>query len=287
MSAKSILKSGNTTFLPGLQNGTGTLTLESLSINSVLLEAGGSGIIEVTGALQPTDIVDNSGSIGTPGQVLTKATGGTDMLWSSDISLTDIECATLTATDGIDANDSVIETTGQLTAGDITAANGITSTAGNITATAGGFVAPVGSIAAGASISAGTTITAGTDITATAGNIVATAGDIIATAGSVTSGSFISSGSNLIANNNITANNGNISASNGSITAATAITLVNGNFTIDAGNIVVTAGDITASGAIVGASFRGSLIDSAGETGQNGQIPVANGAGGWVWTDPA
>lgn len=83
MAAKSILRSGNTTFLPGLQNGTAALQVETLEINSVLLEAGGSGIIQVSGAIQPTDIVDNSGSIGTPGQVLAKASTGTDMLWSA------------------------------------------------------------------------------------------------------------------------------------------------------------------------------------------------------------
>ena len=83
MAAKSILQSGNTTFLSELQNGTAALQVQTLSINSVVLGPGGSGIIQTSGALQPNDIVDNSGSIGTPGQVLAKAPTGTDMLWTS------------------------------------------------------------------------------------------------------------------------------------------------------------------------------------------------------------
>ena len=87
MSAKSILSSGNTSFLNELYSGTGSLSLESLSIGditgAVILTNPDPGVLQVSGALAPSDIQDNSGSIGTTGQVLAKALTGTDMLWTT------------------------------------------------------------------------------------------------------------------------------------------------------------------------------------------------------------
>jgi len=93
MAANSILSSGNTSFLNELYNGNGSLSLESLSIGDitgvapVLLLNPDAGVLQIGGAVYPSDIQDNSGSIGTPGQVLVKANAGTDMLWSSDIDI--------------------------------------------------------------------------------------------------------------------------------------------------------------------------------------------------------
>jgi len=88
MSAKSILASGNTVFLNTLYNGTSALTVSSLSVGSVatgsiVLEVETAGTLTISGEIAPVDIQDNSGSIGTAGQVLAKASTGTDMVWST------------------------------------------------------------------------------------------------------------------------------------------------------------------------------------------------------------
>jgi len=93
MAANSILSSGNTSFLNKLYNGNGSLSLYNLSIGDitgvapVLLTNPDAGVLQIGGAVYPSDIQDNSGSIGTPGQVLVKADAGTDMLWSSNINI--------------------------------------------------------------------------------------------------------------------------------------------------------------------------------------------------------
>jgi hypothetical protein len=88
MSAKSILTTGNTTFLNQVYNGTSPLTTPNLTIGAaasgpVFLTNPDPGVLQVSGSLAPSDIQDNSGSIGTPGQVLAKAPTGTDMLWTT------------------------------------------------------------------------------------------------------------------------------------------------------------------------------------------------------------
>jgi filamentous hemagglutinin len=222
MSAKSILSSGNTYILNAIVEGLAPLTVSTLTVGSSLtgtqveLSCTEDGVLTVGGSVAPSDIMDNSGSIGTPDQILVKASTGTDMIWSSDISPTtvtasgDISCAdfitsgTITSGGNIDAGANLIETTGDINAGNIVATGDITATG---------------------SISAAGAITSVTDITATA--------------------------------------------------------------IINAGGDIIGGGTLTVTGAVAGASFRGGLLDSNGSSGTNGQYPVANGAGGWVWTDPA
>lgn len=138
MAANSILPSGNTTFLPELENGTADLSLASLligtGVGNITLTSIDSGVLSVSGSIEPTDIVDNSGSIGTPGQVLAKASSGTDMLWSSSISVS-----------GNISTEGAISANGAISAdGAITAIGAITSSAGDITAPAGNISCATG-----------------------------------------------------------------------------------------------------------------------------------------------
>jgi hypothetical protein len=299
MSAKSILSSGNTSFLNELYNGTGSLALDSLSIGDttgiapVVLTNPDPGVLAVSGAVAPSDIQDNSGSIGTPGQVLVKANDGTDMLWSSDINIpgalttgTTITVAggsielqsvggntlitnlgagsiqiggTLTTTGNVNCQD------GELQGG--TAQIGFNSVPGDIVLQVGnpsGIFANF-SIGAGAgnplTITRG--ITAGNTITASAGDIVISAGNLNCQDGELQGGTA-QIGFNSVPGD-IVLQVGNTSG-------------IYANFSIGVG-----AGNPLTINRIIQPA---GLVDANGLTGTAGQYPVANGAGGFVWTTP-
>jgi hypothetical protein len=226
MSAKSILSSGNTSFLNELYNGTGSLALDSLSIGDttgiapVVLTNPDPGVLAVSGAVAPSDIQDNSGSIGTPGQVLVKANDGTDMLWSSDINIP----------------------------GALTTGTTITVAGGSIELQSVGGNTLITNLGAG-SIQIGGTLT-------TTGNVNCQDGEL--------QGGTAQIGFNSVPGD-IVLQVGNTSG-------------IYANFSIGVG-----AGNPLTINRIIQPA---GLVDANGLTGTAGQYPVANGAGGFVWTTP-
>jgi len=270
MAAKSILPSGNTTFLPELENGTADLSVSSLligtGVGNITLSSVDSGVLLLSGAIQATDIVDNADSIGTPGQVLVKADAGTDMLWSSDISVP----STITAGTGFTATTGGITITagnvdcqaGELQAG--SAQIGYGSAAGTVVLQVGD---PSGtnadfsiSAAAGNPLAISRAITASGTITASAGDIVASAGDITAAAGTISAADLTATAT---------------------ITAGTGFTATTGGFTATAGNVDCQAGELQAGSAQIGyGSAAGTVVLQVGNpAGTNADFSISAAAG--------
>jgi len=78
MSAKSILPSGHTKVLS--QISVGAINLVNNTGNQITLECTTDGTLVITGEVTPVDIVDNNGSVGTPGQYLGKD-GSNNLVW--------------------------------------------------------------------------------------------------------------------------------------------------------------------------------------------------------------
>jgi hypothetical protein len=305
MAAKSILPSGNTTFLPELENGTADLSLASLligtGVGNITLTSIDSGVLSVSGAIAPSDIQDNSGSIGTPGQVLVKADAGTDMLWSSDISVSGaITAGTgFTATTGglTCASGEVVAATAQIGAGtttgnvifqvgnpDTAAVNFSVGTGAGNPLTIGSGIASAGNITAPSG-----TINAFSGITTTNGGVVATNGNIVASNGAISASTTITAGTGF------TATAGGLTCRNGEVVAATAqigAGTTTGNVIFQVGNpdtvaINFSVGTGAGNPLTIGSAIKATgLVDANGSTGENGQYPIANGAGGFVWTTP-
>ena len=142
----------------------------------------------------------------------------------------------------------------------ITVNGNITASAGSITVDAGNISADAGTVSA-ADLTASATITAGNGFTATAGGITINGGNVNCQIGELQGASA--------------------QIGYGSVPGTVVLQVgnpagTNANFTISAG----AGNPLTISRAIQPAG----LVDANGLTGTAGQYPVANGAGGFVWT---
>ena len=261
MSAKTIFPGGNTQFLPGLAGLVGS-TPPAISTSSINCQ---------TGELQAATAQIGFGS--TTGDIIFQVGNPTGT--NANFSIGTGAGNPLTISRGISASAISASTT-------ITAGTGFTATAGGFTATAGGLTCTSGEVQAA---------TAQIGFGSTTGDIIFQVGnpDDVAVNFSIGTGT----GNPLTIGSGITC--ASLTCASGEVVAATAqigAGTTTGDVIFQVGNpddvaVNFSVGAGAGNPLTIGSAIKASgLVDANGSTGENGQYPIANGTGGFVWTTP-
>ncbi|AIW01935.1 MAG: hypothetical protein YSLV7_ORF16 [Yellowstone Lake virophage 7] len=266
MSAKTIFPGGNTQFLPGLAGLVGS-TPPAISTSSINCQ---------TGELQAATAQIGFGSA--PGEIILQV--GNPSGTNANFSIGTGVGNPLTIARGISAS------SGNITAptGTINAFNGITTTNGGFIATAGGLTCTSGEVQAA---------TAQIGFGSTTGDVIFQVGnpDDVAVNFSVGAGA----GNPLTIGSGLTCTAGGLTCASGEVVAATAqigAGSTTGDVIFQVGNpddvaVNFSVGTGAGNPLTIGSAIKAAgLVDANGSTGENGQYPIANGTGGFVWTTP-
>ena len=303
MSAITLMRPANASVLNGIVAGTYPINASSITVTgNVDCQLGElqAGTAQIGYGSAAGDVVLQVGDpSGTNADFSISAGAGNPLTISRGIS---VSAGNITASTGniVATAGNITAAAGTISAADLTASATITAGTG-FTATAGGFTATAGNVACQAGeLQAGTAqIGYGSvdgDVVLQVGNPSGTNADFSIGAGAgnpLTISRAISVSTTITAGTDITATAGNVACQAGELQAGTAqigYGSVDGDVVLQVGNPSGTNADFSiGAGAgnpltISRAIQPTGLVDANGLSGTNGQYPVANGAGGFVWT---